>query len=97
MDYFIEQTEIFEQWLESMRDIRAKAAIVRRISRVRSGHFGDYKSIGNGVSEMRIDIGQGYRVYFTIRERTVVFLLNGGDKSGQQSDIKRAFELAREV
>ena len=97
MNYIIEQTAIFENWLKSLRDQRARITIVRRMYRMEQGNFGDVKSLGNGVSEMRIDAGAGYRVYFTIRERRIVFLLNGGNKSSQQADIKRAVKLSNEV
>jgi len=79
----------------TLRDARAKAAVARRIARLRDGNPGDAKSIGEGVSEMRIDYGPGYRVYFTRRGAVVVLLLCGGDKSTQAKDIAKAKELAR--
>jgi putative addiction module killer protein len=97
MDYVIKQTETFAKWLISMRDLRAQVAIARRIDRACAGNFGDVKSVGEGVSEMRIDMGAGYRVYFTVRQRKVVFLLVGGDKSTQSSDIRTAIALAKEI
>lgn len=97
MTYIVEKTEIFEKWVTSIRDIRTKVAILRRVVRAENGNLGDHKSLGNGISEMRIDIGPGYRVYFTLREKRIVFLLNGGNKSSQQSDIKQAIEIAREI
>ena len=97
MDYVIKQTETFAKWLISMRDLRAQVAIARRIDRACTGNFGDVKSVGEGVSEMRIDMGAGYRVYFTVRQRKVVFLLVGGDKSTQSSDIRTAIALAKEI
>lgn len=97
MKYFVEALDSFNDWLRSLRDIRAKVAIVRRIDRARLGNFGDHKAVGEGVSEMRIDIGQGYRVYYTIRQQRIVFLLCGGNKVTQSDDIKRAIKLAREV
>ena len=97
MDYVIKQTETFAKWLISMRDLRAQVAIARRIDRACAGNFGDVKSVGEGVSEMRIDMGAGYRVYFTVRQRKVVFLLVGGDKSTQSSDIRTAISLAKEI
>lgn len=87
----------FAKWHQSLRDVRAKVAIARRIDRAKMGNLGDVKSIGEGVSELRVDIGAGYRVYFTMRNAVVVLLLAGGDKSTQQSDIKRAKQLAKEV
>jgi len=71
MDYVIKQTETFAKWLISMRDLRAQVAIARRIDRACAGNFGDVKSVGEGVSEMRIDMGAGYRVYFTVRQRGI--------------------------
>jgi len=71
-------------------------AIARRIERAENGNLGDVKPVGTGVSEMRIDIGAGYRVYYTLREKIMVILLAGGTKSTQQADIKKAITLAKE-
>jgi putative addiction module killer protein len=84
-------------WHASIRDLRAKVAIARRIDRASTGNLGDIKSVGDGVSEMRVDVGAGYRVYFTMRNGVVIVLLAGGDKSSQNTDIRRAKKLAREV
>lgn len=84
-------------WHASIRDLRAKVAIARRIDRASTGNLGDIKSVGDGVSEMRVDVGAGYRVYFTLRNGVVIVLLAGGDKSSQNTDIRRAKKLAREV
>ncbi|ACE85954.1 type II toxin-antitoxin system RelE/ParE family toxin [Cellvibrio japonicus] len=97
MNYLIQQTQTFAKWHKSLRDLRAKLAIARRIDRIKAGNLGDVKSVGEGVSELRIDVGAGYRVYFTVRNGVVVVLLAGGDKSTQQADIKRARQLAQEV
>ena len=97
MDYVIKQTETFAKWLLSIKDLRAQLAVARRIERACAGNFGDIKSVGEGVSEMRIDMGAGYRVYFTIRQRKLVFLLAGGNKSTQSSDIRVAIALAKEL
>jgi putative addiction module killer protein len=97
MNYIVEQTEPFAKWYSALRDLRAKAAIIRRIIRAENGNLGDVKPVGGDVSEMRIDVGPGYRVYFTVRGSVVVVLLAGGDKSTQQADIKRAVELAKEI
>lgn len=97
MTYLIQQTESFAKWHQSLRDLRAKVAIARRIDRVKSGNLGDVKSVGEGISELRVTVGAGYRVYFTMRNGLIVVLLAGGDKSTQQADIKRARELAKEV
>ena len=72
-------------------------AIARRIDRASAGNLGDIKPVGDGVSEMRVDVGAGYRVYFTLRRNVVIVLLAGGDKSSQTADIKRAKKLAKEV
>ena len=97
MKYIIEQTESFANWHSTLRDLRAKSAIARRIERAENGNFGDTKSVGSGISEIRIDVGAGYRVYFTIRSGLMVILLAGGDKSTQRADINRAIKLANEV
>jgi len=96
MLYIIQQTESFEIWHDSVKDLRAKIAIARRIERAENGNLGDIKSVGDGVSEMRIDVGAGYRVYYTLREKIMVILLAGGTKSTQQADIKKAITLAKE-
>jgi len=93
----VQQTQTFSHWHSSVRDLRAKVAIARRIDRVAAGSLGDVKSVGEGVSELRVDIGAGYRVCFTIRNGVVVILLAGGDKSSQVFDIRRAKKLAQEV
>jgi putative addiction module killer protein len=97
MDYVIKQTETFAKWLLSIKDLRAQLAVARRIERASAGNFGDIKSVGEGVSEMRIDMGAGYRVYFTVRQRKLVFLLAGGNKSTQSIDIRKAIALAKEI
>jgi putative addiction module killer protein len=80
-----------------LRDLRAKVAIARRIEQAENGTLGKTRSVGSGVSEMKIDLGPGYRVYFTIRGREIIVLLAGGDKSSQSADIRRAHVLAKEV
>ena len=97
MDYVIKQTETFAKWLLSKKDLRAQLAVARRIERASAGNFGDIKTVGEGVSEMRIDMGAGYRVYFTVRQRKLVFLLAGGNKSTQSIDIRKAIALAKEI
>ena len=73
MPYIVQQTELFEKWHECVKDQKAKIAIARRIERAEHGNLGDAKTVGNGISEMRIDTGAGYRVYFTIREKVIPF------------------------
>jgi putative addiction module killer protein len=97
MGYQINQTEIFRTWHFALRDLRARLAISRRIDIAEAGSLGNVRSVGDGVSEMKIDVGPGYRLYFTIRGRTVIFLLCGGDKSTQDADIRRAKDMAKEV
>lgn len=90
----ITQTEDFSKWLRKLRDSSARALIVERIQRVAKGLPGDVKSVSGGVSELRIDFGPGYRVYFTRRGGEMVILLCGGDKASQARDIKKAMALA---
>ena len=92
-DIVINQTELFKTWLASLSDERAKAKIIIRIKRVSAGNFGDYKSLGDGVSELRIDVGKGYRVYYARQDKIVYLLLSGGDKSTQSKDIKAAKKM----
>ncbi|MEG3874449.1 MULTISPECIES: type II toxin-antitoxin system RelE/ParE family toxin [unclassified Microcoleus] len=80
----------FSEWLDSLRDLKAKFKIDRRLDRVGTGNFGDYRSVGEGVYELRINYGPGYRVYFGQVEETIVLLLIGGDKSTQEQDIRKA-------
>ena len=80
----------FAEWLQSLRSAEAKARIRRRLKRVAEGNLGDHKSVGNGVWELRIDYGAGYRMYYAIYGTTLVLLLCGGDKSSQQQDIATA-------
>lgn len=90
------ETAVFSRWLGDLKDHRAKAAIVFRLRQVAAGHWGDVKSVGGGVSELRWHIGPGYRVYFTRRGAQIVLLLAGGDKSTQAKDIAKAQKLAKE-
>jgi putative addiction module killer protein len=93
----VRQTEIFSRWLRGLADTRARAKIAARIDRLEHGNPGDVAPVGEGVSELRIHFGPGYRVYFTPRGRAVVILLCGGDKSSQAKDIKTAKQLARDL
>lgn len=95
--YNVQQTQKFSQWLMKLKDMRARIAIVRRIERAQSGNVGDVKSVGESVYEMRIDMGPGYRLYYTIRGDEIIILLVGGDKSTQQRDIEKAIEMAKEI
>jgi putative addiction module killer protein len=89
-------TDTFDNWLEKLRDNTAKARINARLRRVQEGNLGDIKPVGEGVSEMRIHYGAGYRLYFVQRELEIIVLLAGGDKSTQTNDIKTALKLAKE-
>lgn len=91
----IRETDIYHEWYEHLKDKRAKARIDVRIRRVSLGNFGDVRPVGKGVSELRIDYGPGYRVYFTQHGNTLVILLCGGEKSTQAKDIQQAHELAQ--
>lgn len=93
----IRKTEIFTKWFEGLKDRQAKARIQARIDRVQMGNFGDVAPVGEGISELRIFYGPGYRVYFIKRGVAVVILLSGGDKSSQTSDIVRAKEIVKQL
>ena len=93
----IRKTETFVQWLDELRDVRARARVQVRIERLAAGNPGDVEPVGEGVSELRIDYGPGYRVYFKKHGRDVVVLLAGGDKRTQSADIKTALRLARNL
>ncbi len=93
----IRKTKTFAKWLDGLRDMRARARVQVRIVRLGTGNAGDAKSVGEGVSEMRIDYGPGYRVYFTKRGSEVIVLLAGGDKRTQDADIRTALRLARSL
>ena len=93
----IRKTEIFARWLDGLRDIRARARVQVRIERLAAGNPGDVQPVGEGVSEMRIDYGPGYRVYFKRIGREIVILPAGSDKRTQSADIKTALRLARNL
>ena len=93
----IRKTETYAQWIDNLRDLQARARVQVRIELLAAGNSGDVRAVGAGVSELRIDYGPGYRVYFTKRGREVVILLAGGDKTTQAADIKIALRLARNL
>jgi putative addiction module killer protein len=93
----VRQTEAFADWLNSLRDAKAAAKIAQRIVRVSAGLLGDVKPVGEGVSELRIDFGPGYRLYFVQQGKVLIILLCGGDKSSQVRDIRKAKELAADL
>jgi putative addiction module killer protein len=95
--YEIRRTDVFSNWLDRLRDARARVRILARLDRVAEGNLGDTKPVGETVSEFRIDYGPGYRIYYTKRRETIIVLLVGGDKQTQDKDIKRAIQLARDL
>jgi putative addiction module killer protein len=93
----IRETEQFKMWIRGLRDRVTQAIINARIRRISGGNFGDSRPVGGGVSELRIDYGPGFRVYFTQRGQEIVILLCGGDKSSQGGDIETAKQIARNI
>ena len=93
----VRKTETFAQWLDGLRDLRARARVQARLERLAGGNPGDVEPVGEGVSELRINYGPGYRVYFKKRGRELIILLAGGDKRTQAKDIKTALRLARNL
>jgi len=91
------ETEAFARWIDGLQDIHGRARILARIERLAAGNPGEVRPVGEGVSEMRIDYGPGYRAYFKRKEQQVVILLAGGDKSTQSKDIKTALLLSRNL
>ena len=95
--YKVLQTETFKKWFGRLRDDIAKFAIGQRIERIKNGNFGDTKSVGDNVFELRVKVGKGYRVYFMNRGKKIVILLVGGNKTSQDSDIKIAKKMAKDL
>ena len=93
----VRETSYFKDWIKGLNDKVSQSIINARIRRLSAGNFGDTKSVGDNVFELRIDFGPGFRIYFTRRRRTIVILLCGGDKSGQSSDIETAKRIAQNV
>jgi putative addiction module killer protein len=93
----LRKTAVFSNWFKKLKDRRAKARIQARIDRLGLGNFGDVAPVGQGVSELRIDYGPGYRLYFIQQGLTIVILLSGGDKDSQNADIIKAKELAKRL
>jgi len=92
--YFIEKTNEFDKWLKKLKDLRAKAKILFRIQKLETEeHFGEWKPVGNGINELKINYAKGYRVYFKEKDGKIIVLLIGGDKSTQQKDIEKAKEI----
>jgi putative addiction module killer protein len=95
--FIVRRTDIFQDWLGGLKDRRAAARIRARVLRLEDGNLGDVKPVGGGVSELRIDYGPGYRVYFMQLEKTIILLICGGEKKGQSRDIARAKRIAKEL
>ncbi len=93
----VRKTDVFAKWLDGLSDVQARARILARIDRLADGKSGDVKSIGAGISEMRINYGAGYRVYYVKRGQELIILLAGGDKRSQARDIKTAVRLAQNL
>ncbi len=92
--YFIEKTEEFDKWFRKLNDLRAKAKILFRIQKLENDeHFGDFKPVGNGINELKINYGKGYRIYYKETDGKIIILLIGGDKSTQQKDIEKALQI----
>lgn len=93
-----EKTSEFDKWIRKLKDIRAISKILFRIQKLETdGHFGDCKSVGDGISEMRINYAKGYRIYFKEKDNKIVILLIGGDKSSQQTDIEKAKKIWKRI
>lgn len=93
--FTVRQTQAFQDWLDGLKDPRAQVRIAARLRMAEAGNLGDWKAVGGDVSEMRIDFGPGYRLYFTRRGSILIVMLAGGDKSSQTRDIKRAQRILK--
>ncbi|MGP1544663.1 MAG: type II toxin-antitoxin system RelE/ParE family toxin [Candidatus Fimenecus sp.] len=93
----VKKTDVFEKWINTLKDAKAKIIITARIKRLENGNFGDCKFIRQKVYELRIDYAKGYRLYFITQKNTIVLILLGGDKSTQSSDIEKAVKMAEEI
>lgn len=97
MKYEITSTSFFDKWLKGLKDRTTRNKVLARIDRVQNGNFGDYKSLGNNLFELRFFFGGGLRIYYTIHNHQVVLLLNGGSKSSQSRDIEKARQMIQEL
>ena len=95
--YRVLQTETYRKWFKKLKDNVAKTSITWRLERLKAGNLGDSKSVGEGVFELRINVGKGYRIYFINKETEIIILLSGGDKTSQDEDIKKAKKMAKEI
>ena len=97
MKYEITSTSFFDKWLKGLKDRTTRNKVLARIDRVQNGSFGDFKSLGNNLFELRFFFGGGLRIYYTIRNHQVILLLNGGRKSSQSRDIEKARQMMQEL
>ncbi len=97
MSYDLTSTSFFNKWLQGMKDRTTKNKVLARLDRVKNGNFGDFKSLGNNLFELRFFFGGGLRIYYTIHNNQVVLLLNGGNKSSQSRDIDKARQMIQEL
>ena len=97
MYYEIQYTAVYEEWFEKLKNKTAKNKILVRLARIENGNFGNIKQLTSNLFELKLVYGPGYRIYYTIQDNIVVLLINGGDKSSQQKDIKKAKELLKEI
>lgn len=95
--FIVRQTQEFQGWLDALKDIKAQLRIAARLRQAEAGNLGDWKPVGDEVSEMRVAFGPGYRLYFTRRQNILIVMLAGGDKSTQSRDIKRAQKLIKQL
>ena len=95
--FSIQKTDIFDKWLTKLRDLKGKAKILTRLKRAELGNLGDHKALGDGLFEMRVDSGPGYRVYFMKVKNRIIILISGGSKSTQGKDINKAKEMMKEI
>jgi len=95
--YEVRTTQVFDDWLDNLKNRTAVLRIAARIDRIEQGNFGDTKSITDEISELRFLFGSGYRIYYILEEKTVILLLNGGDKSSQRKDIKKAKAILEQI
>jgi putative addiction module killer protein len=95
--YTVRQTQVFQAWLDGLKNRRVQVRIAAQLRQIEFGNLGDWKSVGGGVSELRVNFGPGYRLYFTRRRNEIIIMLAGGDNSSQSRDIKRAQRIASEL
>lgn len=95
--YVFRQTQVFHDWLDSLKDKTAQVRIAARLRQIELGNLGDWKSVGANVSELRVNVGPAYRLYFTRRKNVIIIMLAGGDKSSQKRDIERAKRLVTDL